>query len=181
MAAPVKRPRGTTVMELLIASALLLTLTGVLFAALLPVMGRSGTLDDKQDDLQRVIVLREYLARRLQGSYVKKVRDLSIEFYQPDVVTTRVGEVQRVTEEETPAWDETRTFEIAFENGEVVDQVRGTRDKRRVLWDLGPGSRVRFDGTSLPLVVVEVETPRGQVTGTSKRRLPIVLDRYFRE
>lgn len=183
-----RRPPGTTVLELLIGSALLLMLTGLLFQTVIPVMRDAARVDAKQENLQRLILLREYLNKRLRSCKVRDVTAMAVEFYQPDLVDTLVGEVPRINEAEMVEWDESTLYEITcLPSGEVVDQARGKPDTRRVLWNLGKSGSVKFDGAALPLVQVEVRTlagqpknAKGEVVEPWVRTVPVVLAQYRR-
>lgn len=183
-----RRPAGTTMLELLIGSGLLLLLTALLFQTVVPVMRDASRVDAKQENLQRLILTREYLNKRLRSCNVDRVEELFIEFYQPALVETRVGPVARISDAEMVDWDYSARYRIyCLPNGRVVDEVPGQPDTRRLLWNLGEGGALRFDRSALPVVQVEVRTlagqpanAQGQVVDPWVRTFSVVLAQYRR-
>lgn len=175
-------------LELLIGSGLLLLLTALLFQTVVPVMRDASRVDAKQENLQRLILTREYLNKRLRSCKVDRVEALAVEFYQPTLVDTNIGPVARINDAEMVDWDYSVKYRIhCLPSGEVVDEVPGRPDTRRLVWNLGEGGALRFDPTALPLVQVEVRTfagqpkdARGQVVDAWVRTFPLVLAQYRR-
>lgn len=173
--------RGATLIEIVFASALLLVVTGVLMQSLTSVMRSARPLDERQDNLQKLVVFREDLIRRLAAGKVRKVAATAVEMYFPEAVPTSVGPLPRIDESEMVLWDETRVVEILKEpGGTVVERVRGgPASARRVLWNLGAEGALVFDASHLPLVAVTVRT--GAVPDRWERTFHVVLDQFFED
>lgn len=177
-----RRRAGMTIVEIMIAATLLVVLTGVLLQLLVPILRNATRMDEKQDNLQKLIILREDLLHRLKAGKVKAVSELAIEFYAPDLVDTGLGPLPRIDTSEIEAFDETHVHEIVTEtDGTLVHQVRHQPHTRQVLWALGPGGAATFDGSRLPLLGVSIRTRAGEIERTTsvwERSFDLMLEHY---
>lgn len=170
--------RGATLIEIVMAAALLLVVTGVLLQVLTTVMRGARPLDERQDNLQRLIVFREDLTRRLSLGKVRRVTDAAVEMYLPRTVTTNFGGVPRIDASEMVEWDEARVVSVVMEAGGTI--VEMGPDGRRVLWPLGAGGFLGFDAAHFPLIAVKVRTQSGTVDGGAwERTFHVMLQQFY--
>ena len=87
---------GLSLTETLIASALLLLVSAVVFSMLVPMLGRSVKLDEKEENLQRIVVLRHHLGLRLRPSHILRVLPDRVEFQAPARVATPHGNLIQI-------------------------------------------------------------------------------------
>ncbi len=161
---------GLSLTETLIASALLLLVSAVVFSMLVPMLGRSVKLDEKEENLQRIVVLRHHLGLRLRPSHILRVLPDRVEFQAPARVATPHGNLIQIGPDEMVAYDETRTFEITGEPRPdglfVVDREVGTSGGRS-LWNLGPGAASLSFSLTRPILTVQVTATTGRFSGGS--------------
>ncbi len=171
--------RGMSLPEILIAASLLLLISAILFDMLVPLLGRSARLDQKQDNLQRGVVLRHHLNMRLKTAQILDVQATRIEFYANDTANTPYGKLNRLGTDEMMAYDESVKLEITTQARAdgvwAVERAVGSPDVRRAIWNLGPGGTMTFRVTS-PLLEVTVTGTAGRFTsGNWTRRFQLVL------
>lgn len=157
-----------TIPEVLLSATLLLLISGILFNMLIPLMGRSVKLDQKQDNLQRGVVLRHFMNTRLKNAMVLAVDATHLEFYANDHATTPYGPLNRLGNDEMLAFDETRRLEIVTEARTegtwVVEREVGTGAGNRGIWFLGQGGTWTLTYAK-PLLTVAVTGTTGHFDG----------------
>ncbi|MEW6280037.1 MAG: hypothetical protein AB1758_15515 [Candidatus Eremiobacterota bacterium] len=168
-----------SLLEVLISAGLLLVISAILFQILVPTMGRSMKLDEKQENLQRGVVLRHHLNMRLKLAQFTAIEPTRLEFYVPDQVSTPYGFLNKVGTDEMVAYDQTKRLEIASEaraDGTwVVERIVGQPGTTRGIWNLGPGGTLSFTSTP-PMVNVRVTGTAGRLeTGSWTRQFDLVL------
>ncbi len=165
--------------EVLIAATLLLLISAILFDMLVPLLGRSARLDQKQDNLQRGVVLRHHLNMRLKTAQILDVQANRIEFYANDTASTPYGKLNRLGSDEMLAYDESVKLEIGTQARAdgiwAVEREVATGNLRRALWNLGPGGTMTFQVTP-PMLEVTLTGTAGRFTsGDWTRRFQLVL------
>lgn len=157
-----------TIPEVLVSASLLLLVSAILFNMLIPLMGRSVKLDEKQDNLQRAVVLRHHMLSRLKTAQILNVSDVSVEFYANDVASTPYGSINKLGNDEMLAFDTTRIWEITTEtrpNGMwVVDRELGAGGTNRGIWNLGPGGSMELTVNN-PFLRVDLVGSTGHLDG----------------
>lgn len=154
--------------EVLISASLLLIVSAILFDMLIPLMGRSVKLDQKQDNLQRSVVLRHLMNMRLKNAMILSVDAMHVEFYANDSASTPYGNINKLGKDEMPAYNETRRLEFATETRPdgvwVVEREVGSTGTGRGLWNLGPGGTMTLTVTK-PTVLVALTGTAGHLDG----------------
>ncbi len=152
-----------TLIEILVASGLLIVLTMAFFQILAPALRRTVKIDRRQENLQRFILFKEYLTKRMGN--VRLIADTvgptSLEFYLPDQVdTAEYGPVNVVKVTEMIYWNENIKNRITIpESGDknrIITEIAG--EKVRPLWNLGPSGEVTFsfDRSGIPQLTTEI-------------------------
>lgn len=168
-----------TIPEVLLSATLLLVISGILLNMLIPLMGRSVKLDQKQDNLQRGVVLRHFMNTRLKNAMILAVDSTHLEFYSNDRATTPYGPLNKLGTDEMLAFDETRKLEITTETrpeGEwVVEREVGTGNGNRGIWFLGKGGTMTLTFAK-PLLTVAITGTTGHFDGgTWSKSFDLVL------
>lgn len=169
--------QGTTLFEMVVASTLLLIVSALVFQIVIPTMQRAQPGDDKQENLQRILFLRTYMVKQLNGARVLEVTADSLDYYLPKREETEYGELDRLEPSNMVEWDDSVRYRITtFErdgqqvvvNGEV-DLSSGTDifTPQRWLWNLGEGGSLQFqfDETVSPVLTMTARSNKGQYGG----------------
>jgi len=182
--------------ELLVSTGILLAVMTVILSLVVPIFRRSGTIDERQADIQESILFREYAFRALRNGNVIKLTPSSVQYRRARTVDTAHGEFREVTPSGQIIWDDSAIWEITtiVQNGQVVIVDRPLdsgpdHPLRRTLANLGPAEpeevlqpsdpeapripSLTFSGT-LPIIEVSLLG----VTGSADKRA--VWNRTFR-
>lgn len=151
---------GLTVMELLVAAALLGLITTTVLVALIYGFSHSEKLEAKQTSLQGFIIFRE----RLHKDAINGMIDLSdsnattLTYLRPLHRATPLGQVQRVSLGEATLWDNDNTYTLEFRSGVFYHRITGPGGtEERPWWDLGDlPSSATFDFSRVPIVTLEI-------------------------
>jgi hypothetical protein len=158
--------RGLTIVELLIACGLFVTVTLAFFQIFSPALRRFGKYDAKQENMQNFITFKEHLTRRLGNAVLLKDRVTaeSLEFYSPYQVDAPCGRVNMIDTAEMIYWNENFHCRIyAQHNGnETVIKELGDKGERK-LWNLGKDGTVgfTFQSAANPILETKISIPQG--------------------
>lgn len=158
--------RAFTLSEVLLASALLLVVTGLTLSILTDTYRRSILLDTKQDALQRFIVARNTLSRRLLNVNVQLSRTLPdrLVFLTAATVSTAYGNLNQVSSTEMTNWITDQPRELSVENRGgrrfLVEKAFGRSDPQslRVLWPMGEVGELQVDTRQMPMLQITLTT-----------------------
>ncbi|MDQ7825723.1 MAG: type II secretion system protein [Candidatus Eremiobacteraeota bacterium] len=158
------KPCGMTLTELLVASGLMIFVSLVFFQIFSPTLQRTIRIDKKQEQLQKFILFKEYLTKRLNNVQIKEVTQTEIKFYLPDQAETGSGKLNLIDTSEMTQWNTSAVYTIAInetaEDSVIQESLEGSPSsdsRNRKLWSLGPGGTLAFDAAKLPLLGITVK------------------------
>lgn len=138
---------GLTIIELLISCGLFILVTLTFFQIFTSSLQRSARYDEKHDKLQKFVVFKELMTRRIGNALLIKdrVKGDSIEFYLPYQVDSQFGRVNKVNMAQMVYWNEMQVCRIYLKNapvGKIITEVG--IDGERSLWNLGSQGNIIF-------------------------------------
>ena len=161
--------RGLSLIELLIAASILLLLTTVLGNVLVPVMQRAGYHDQQQEVIQRLILTREFLSRRLNVARFDTVTGVELNYFLPQIMATQVGPLNKIEPTELIAYDTVHKYKLTLSGGQLLEYVPGDGRYDRYLWNMGANATFTIDASAKPLIKFRFQGLRDprQPTGPS--------------
>lgn len=161
------RTEGLSLVEVVLASALLLLLSAAVLRYVLPIFQHADRMDTEQENLQRFVLFRSHLSKRLKNSQVDLAGSTPsvLRFVPPVQVQTAHGRLNRVNALEMTDWDSDNPREIRLVGeGLLVDKLVEAADTDPAnlrLWEMGEAARLEFDFSAPPLVRVVVGGRKG--------------------
>ncbi len=157
-----KLQRGFTLAEVLIAASLLLLVTAITLGVLTNTYRRALLLEQKHDTLQRFILARNYLTKRLLNSnlQVASSSPQRLVFLLAAGEATAYGQLHRVSSTEMTQWLTDRPQEVTIETrgAQKVLVDKGGGSPPRTLWVMGEVGELKADLTRLPLLDITLST-----------------------
>lgn len=173
-----RRDAGLTLIEILIATGLLLILTTALFQLIVPTIRRTEKLGWQQDNIQKFILFKEYMTKRLGNATVlaNYVQSDAVEFYLPcQVDTSEYGRLNMLNVAETTYWNETQRCRLYLakdsrNNNVITETIEGTD---RALWNLCNEGTVSFYlYTTPPILDITILVKDTSHGGENPQKLP---------
>lgn len=183
------RRAGFSLVELMIAAALMAMVTALLAVIVQATLYRSRVLEEKQSVLQQFVLLREKFNVNVRNARVvlAESTETELHFVRPNQEPTRFGNLDRVSFAETTSWDESKTYVVKIHprgrEDVVLQHVAGEPEDGPtgvVYGRLGQTGACRFFYDELPLLRVEISgqsNRRGGVQNWS-RSFKLLLESY---
>lgn len=181
--------RGFSLVELMIAAALMALVTALVAVIVQGTLYRSRVMEDKQSALQQFVLLREQLNISVRNSRLLLADSTPTElhFVRANQEETPYGNLDRVSFAETTSWDDTKVFVVKVHRraGQdlIVQYQRGEPEDgptSRVLSRLGRTGSCEFSYDELPLLRIKVSGESARRGGTQSwtRDFKILLENY---
>lgn len=186
---------GFTLIEVLLASGLLLVLTTAFLALLDSTFTRARVVDERQSVSERLVIFKEYCNDRIRNSRIESLQCTPemLVFVVPVTAATEEGQLNTVGNNEMTVWDELHQQRLSVKevDGEfrAVEEtyVRDDTDsedwrleKERVVWNFGVEGKLEFSLSQLPLVTVKCSTVLKRRGGDLpwQRELTLLIGNY---
>ncbi len=180
---------GFSLVELMIAAALMAMITALVAVIVQATMYRSRVLEDKQTALQQFVLLKEKFNVNVRNARVilADSTESELHFVKASQEPTRFGNLDRVSFAETTSWDESRTYIVKLHRRNGQDLVlQYQKDEPEdgptglVYGRLGQTGTCTFNYDELPLLRVDIggESQRRGGTQSWSRSFKLLLESY---
>lgn len=134
------------------AAALLFLMTALMTVVLVATMRKDGSVDQKQEVVQRMIVTRSYLRSRWKGARFEDAGSTWVRYRVARALDTNLGRIARVGSSEMTEFDDSQLWELALQQGQLVERDLYGPDQGHMLWNLGADSSFTIERGEQPLV-----------------------------
>lgn len=159
------RASGLTLIETLVAAALLLLVMSMIIVALVMGFDRSHKLESKQENLQEFIIFRERLHLAVRNAMIELSASdaTNLSFILPARRPTAFGHLDTVSLSESTRWDTGTTYTVSFtqvgsDHVFLQRQSGPSGSSETVWWNMGKlPAGAHFELSRMPTLTVQVQ------------------------